>query len=88
MATRLSQLDLELRSLPVDKQQQIRGQFLEMFERHQMNKSQIAVDDNTEEYLPAIYIAIFVFAVLLLARFIKHATGKPKKMKIKPAFKK
>lgn len=87
MATLLSSLDMELDSLPEDKQMEIRGSFLELFKRHQ-NKSEIVVEDNVAEYLPGIYFAIFIFAVLLFARFIKHATGKPKKMKIKPALKK
>lgn len=85
LASSLSMLNLKLSALPEDQQQQIRGQFMEMFERHQTNKSQSIAEDNlpTADYLPGFYFAVFIFAVLLFARLIKHASGKPKKMKTK-----
>lgn len=83
LASSLLSLERELNSLPQDQQQQIKGQFRDMFDRHQSNNSQSAVDDTSADYLPGIYFAVFIFFVLLFARLIKHASGKPKKTKMK-----
>lgn len=83
LASSLSSLNMRLSALPEDQQQRIREQFMEMFERHQTNKSQSDVDNTSTDYLPGIYFAVIIFAVLLFARLIKHVSGKPKKMRTK-----